>query len=305
MKIYAPEYYKNFKCIADRCRHSCCVGWEIDIDSDTAELYSTVEDGYGKNIRESMDTEGVPHFRLAANDRCPHLNDFGLCRIILELGEGYLCEICREHPRFYNDTCLGKEVGLGMSCEEACRIILSSDGYDRFIPVGELAEEPEACELDTVALREKIYGILSDSSLPYTVRRNEISRLFGVTELDDTSAKELISSLEYLDENHRELFLSYSANASTPKNHEKALERALAYFIFRHCSEVFDADEYRAALGFCLFCEKLLASLIVSENAENDGDAVELARILSEEIEYSEDNTDAIISAFYDQNGDF
>ena len=305
MKIYAPEYYKNFTCIADRCRHSCCIGWEIDIDEGTANLYLSLEKGYGKSIKESVDTDGVPHFCLSANDRCPHLNDCGLCRIILELGEDYLCEICREHPRFYNDTCRGKEVGLGMSCEEACRIILSSENYGNFITVGELDEDPELCELDTVALRERIYAILSNSALPYTVRRNEISRVFGTAELDDTEAIELIASLEYLDENHKKLFLEYSSDVSTPQKHEKALERALAYFIFRHCTEAVDENEYRATIGFCLFCEKLLASILTSQNATSEEEIATLARILSEEIEYSEDNTNAIISAFYSKNVDF
>ena len=305
MKIYAPEYYKNFTCIADRCQHSCCIGWEIDIDEGTANLYSALNDGYGKCIKESVDYDVTPHFRLGENDRCPHLNDCGLCRIILGLGEGYLCEICREHPRFYNDTDRGKEVGLGMSCEEACRIILSSDGYDKTIPVGELDGEPEVCELDTVALRDKIYAILSDSTLPCTFRLDEISRIFGIYSLTDSEAKELISSLEYLDKNHKKLFLEYSSDVSAPQKHEKVLERALAYFIFRHCTEAFDEDEYRAALGFCLFCEKLLASLIISQNATSEEEIIELARILSEEIEYSEDNTNAIISAFYSKNVDF
>ena len=31
MKLYAPKYYNEFKCIADKCTHSCCVGWEIDM----------------------------------------------------------------------------------------------------------------------------------------------------------------------------------------------------------------------------------------------------------------------------------
>ena len=301
MKIYAPKYYTDFTCIADQCRHSCCVGWEIDIDKDTAELYSSITDGYGNNIRKSVIAEDMPHFCLTENDRCPHLNECGLCRIILELGEAYLCEICREHPRFYNDTRLGKEVGLGMSCAEACRIILSSDSYEEFIAVGELDAEPEVGEIDTVALREKIYGILSDRSLPYTFRRNEISRIFGIADLEDVEAKELISSLEYLDEIHREIFLSYSDTTEVHPKYEKILERALAYFIFRHCSEALDGDEYRATLGLCLFCERLLASLTVSQNAETENDIFELARILSEEIEYSEDNTNAIISAFYDK----
>ena len=25
IKLYAPKYYKNFKCIADKCEHSCCI----------------------------------------------------------------------------------------------------------------------------------------------------------------------------------------------------------------------------------------------------------------------------------------
>ena len=39
MKLYAPTYYKNFKCIADACEHSCCIGWEIDIDPEALEKY--------------------------------------------------------------------------------------------------------------------------------------------------------------------------------------------------------------------------------------------------------------------------
>jgi lysine-N-methylase len=35
MKLRAPKYYLDFACIADRCKHSCCIGWEIDVDADT------------------------------------------------------------------------------------------------------------------------------------------------------------------------------------------------------------------------------------------------------------------------------
>ena len=74
---------------------------------------------------------------------------------------------------------------------------------------------------------------------------------------------------------------------------EKMLERALAYFIYRHCTEAWDMYEFCAALGFCLVCERLLASLI-----ESGIDPFEAARILSEEIEYSEDNTECIKRKF-------
>ena len=89
----------------------------------------------GEKIKASVSYDGAPHFRLTEAERCPHLLNSGLCGIICELSEKALCDICREHPRFYNFTNRGKEVGLGMSCEEACRLILSRDDFDEFIEI--------------------------------------------------------------------------------------------------------------------------------------------------------------------------
>ena len=127
MKLFAPKYYKEFKCIADKCEHSCCIGWEIDIDNTTLEKYKNLKHGYGAHIIDSISMDDTPHFKLAACERCPHLDEQGLCKIIKEVGEDFLCDICREHPRFYNFTCVA-EVGLGMSCREApnnCRMTKS------------------------------------------------------------------------------------------------------------------------------------------------------------------------------------
>ena len=104
MKLIAPDYYPDFACIAGACGHSCCVGWEIDIDEHTLKRYKRLKDGYGAVIAGSIAMDDTPHFRLGSHDRCPHLDERGLCRIILNVGEDYLCDICREHPRFYNFT---------------------------------------------------------------------------------------------------------------------------------------------------------------------------------------------------------
>ena len=58
-----PNYYKKFKCIADKCRHSCCVGWEIDIDKDTMRKYSELSHPYGKKIRESIENDTFDEFK--------------------------------------------------------------------------------------------------------------------------------------------------------------------------------------------------------------------------------------------------
>ena len=301
MKLYAPAYYKRFACIADRCRHSCCVGWEIDIDDDTMQIYSAMTQEYGNTIRGSIDTTDTPHFRLATDERCPHLNERGLCKIILSCGEQYLCDICREHPRFYNDSPLGREVGLGMACEEACRLILDSDDYADMTEIETLDGEVDADSFDAVTHRDRIYTLLSDESVPYIEKLRAIYGAYDVSPsvMTDEKWQAKLTSLEYLHEEHKPLLAAYSSNLATSKQAEKPLERALAYFIYRHCTEVWDEDDLRARLGFCLFCERLLASMIQTTNATTTAEMVELARILSEELEYSEDNTRALTSVFY------
>jgi len=300
MKLYAPTYYQNFTCIADKCRHSCCIGWEIDVDDHTMQVYNTLTEGYGQIIKDSIDLEDTPHFRLCEGDRCPHLDEAGLCRIITNLGEGYLCHICREHPRFYNDTNYGKEVGLGMACEEACRLILSTENYEDMIELGEIDGQVDPIDFDALHHRAQIYAILSDCSLLYTERLRMIADACGVSlsVKSDGEWRELLDSLEYLDEAHRALFSVYLSDSSTPKALEKYLERGLAYFIYRHGAAAWDKEDFRRAMGLALFCERLIASVANAEGVCDLAGLIEVARVVSEELEYSEENTEEIKAAF-------
>lgn len=289
MKLYAPKYYKNFKCLADRCEHSCCIGWEIDVDGEALKRYEGLSGGYGDAVKDSISYDGEPHFRLCHGDRCPHLDGHGLCKIIMNLGEDYLCSICREHPRFYNYTDVA-EVGLGMSCPEAARVILTSPDYRTAEEIGEISAEGEA-EFNGRLLRGDLYSILSDGSLGYSDRLARIYGDYGITVGDDGYWLNRLAELEYLDGSHLELFMNYSSS-KRPDGADEYLERFLAYLIYRHCTEAFDADDFTARLSFCLFCERLLASL-TSPHASL-GEVAALASIISEELEYSEDNTEAL-----------
>ncbi len=297
MKLFAPKYYEDFSCIADKCRHSCCVGWEIDVDEGTLAKYSALDAEYAESIRRSIEQGETPHFRLCADGRCAHLDEKGLCRIISNVGEGALCAICREHPRFYHTSTAGREVGIGLCCEEACRIILSSDGYREFVEIGEADAEEEAFDFDAAAHRARIYSYLADRTVAYSERLRKIYRKYGFTvgAFSADECDEILESLEFLEEEHRELFYGYSPYLDTDDEHELPLERALAYFVYRHCSSAANLEEFRTGLGFSLFCERLLSSM-----AENHPkiSIIELARILSEEIEYSEENCDALKTEF-------
>ena len=291
MKLYAPKYYKSFQCIADKCEHSCCIGWEIGVDGETLEKYKRLKGGYGDAVRKSISYEGDPHFKLCADDRCPHLNDRGLCNIILNLGNEYICDICREHPRFYNYTDVA-EVGLGMSCPEAARIILSSPDYTPMEEVGEVSADVEA-EFNGRSMRGEVYTTLSDSSLCYKERLAKLYSGYGISLGDDATWVKRLSELEYLDERHRNLFMKYSSSCR-PEGVDEYLERFLAYLIYRHCTEAFDAEDFALRLSFCLFCERLAASLIIAEEASSLGEVAKLTSIISEELEYSEENTEAL-----------
>ena len=133
MKTRVPDYFKKFKCIASECEDTCCAGWEIVIDEDTYDIYKSVDGEFGKRLKEEiyLDEENDPIFRLKGNN-CAFLNDNKMCDIYSELGENALCYTCQQYPRYTEEFGSIREVGLSLSCPEACRIILGTSKITEF-----------------------------------------------------------------------------------------------------------------------------------------------------------------------------
>lgn len=123
MRKVIPSYCKNFKCIADKCNDNCCIGWGIYIDDDTAEFYKNVSGEFGERLKKEINFGDENYFMLNENDRCPFLNKNNLCDIITNLGEEHICDICDKHPRFFEWFHDVTEMGVGLCCEEACRLL--------------------------------------------------------------------------------------------------------------------------------------------------------------------------------------
>ncbi|MGN0350266.1 MAG: flagellin lysine-N-methylase [Roseburia sp.] len=140
MKLRIPSYYREFVCIADRCKDSCCIGWGIDIDEDTFYYYQSVEGTFGERLRRHMVTEDGNSFQLEENGWCPFLNQQKLCDICIELGEEALSEVCTEYPRFTLEYGNVREKCLCLSCEEVGRILFSKKEKTTFEEI-ELPEE--------------------------------------------------------------------------------------------------------------------------------------------------------------------
>ena len=159
-----PDYYDRFRCIAGACKDSCCIGWEIDVDDEKKEYYRNLSGELGERLNTGIDwKEG--HFILQGKEeRCPFLNKENLCDLMMGLGEEGLCDICREHPRFYDWFDGYTEVGLGLCCEEAARLLLESEKKLEFLADPYIDEEPWINVL--FSARETAFRILQDRSYP-------------------------------------------------------------------------------------------------------------------------------------------
>ena len=285
MQEIFPNYYKNFKCIADKCKHSCCIGWEIDIDDYTMEFYNSLEGELGERIRESVEGE-IPHFILSEGERCPFLNKSGLCDIISELGEEGVCDICHLHPRFSNFYDNFTETGLGLCCEEAARLVLTAE--EKFaIDLPEVAKNDEFFKS-----RGEAFEIMQNRSVTVLERLTKLAEKHGMK--FDFCADELYklySSLERLDEAWGAELEKLRAKRDTSIFERKDLqvffEQLACYFIFRH---------FGSGIGFTLV--SLYAVGMMCSECESIEEMLEIVRMYSSEVEYSQENTE-IVSEFW------
>ena len=134
ISIY-PTIYHEFQCKADRCENTCCQLWTIDIDEPTAERYHAMTGSLGESLRQAItvDDEGSHFIFSKAQPMCPLLNEKGLCKVVLELGEEGLCDTCHMHPRFYKYIEDLELCGVGLSCEASVELLAQQKPLDSLL----------------------------------------------------------------------------------------------------------------------------------------------------------------------------
>jgi lysine-N-methylase len=332
-----PSYCKNFRCIADKCTDNCCIGWEIDIDTSSAEYYKSVSGAFGERLRDNIAKGHTPSFMLK-NERCPFLNNQNLCDIIINLGEDKLCQICRDHPRYFEWFADTKEGGIGLCCEEAARIIVTDK--DKFSTY-ETECDDEGCDdyeeelYDMLVFaREQIITTLENISLSLKERISlvigyafEIQFMMDNYQFDKTPLKaqypaENISSdikgfleafhkLEPIDDNWQKYLqnLIDSSEALSDitleeKDIDLYLKNIAVYFIWRYFLKgVYDEEILSKVILMAISVAmiKLMYKKAVLSGDTPDGEKCSiLAKNYSKEIEYSEENLEKIYDMAYD-----
>lgn len=270
-----PDYYDSFKCIADKCRHTCCAGWEIDIDEDSMALYRERPD-IMCHIKDSS-------FILQGRDsRCPFLLDNGLCKLILDYGEDILCDVCTEHPRFYNYQDDIEYIGLGLCCEAALDLILDREDKFRLVK-GIVSDEGEVLGSDPY---DKIpFGI--DEANDFEGKISDLLADLSPEARNCTERAGFYLTLEFLDPKWLEMLKDLKDKPVAPDARESYIERypkefrnLITYFLYRHMGDRKIAAE----------SVRLIAEVAVSSGLP----LKEVARMYAVEIEYSDMNTDLL-----------
>lgn len=126
-KWLVPSYFKDFKCKCDKCRHTCCHGWQIPLKKE--EYLKLISLNADENLRHRLDVSFITpdyidedHYRIISFNYlgdCP-LQSNGLCLVQASQGEKLLPKVCRLYPRS-----LKKINGqLVASCSSACEAVV-------------------------------------------------------------------------------------------------------------------------------------------------------------------------------------
>ncbi len=303
MKLFAPSYYHKFKCIANKCKHNCCIGWEIDVDRYTFNKYKRLKGNFAQRIHSSIkkSSDGEYCFMLVNNERCPFLNEKNLCDIILNLGEDHLCQICTDHPRFRNFFSDKTFVGLGFCCEEVSRLVMSeSEKVTLSLIYDDNNGEPEnVMESQRLSLVEKAFAIAQNREKPIIQRISSLLSLAN-TALPDISSSnwaQIYLSLEMLDASWRDLLVNISEESVNAdeffSKHELHIEQLIVYFIYRHALNT-DIN-FSSAISFSCLSVLMIAWLSVVNEKISLEELCDVSRMYSSEIEYSDENLTKIL----------
>ena len=308
MKEYELNYYPYFKCISNKCKHTCCAGWEMNIDEHSLECYKNEQSQFKSTLQKGINFK-KSKFKTDKLKRCAFLNDKGLCEIIINLGENSLCQVCRDHPRFRNYFNDRVEMGLGLTCEQASRIVLSFE--DKIVPILTI-DDKESADLDfnqknVLEFRKKALDLVQDRALSIDERINNLLTLSkaNISEKDFSKIIKTFLSLEKVDKtfSNRLKSIKNSPKLSTEKDFSLWAEQFLVNSLYRHLSDAEDTMWVRARTIACVLGWWLINAIIENERTENTSlfeVAVDVVRAYSTEVEYSFKNLQKLFNLAYE-----
>lgn len=305
MKLFTLNVFENFECLAGECRHSCCTGWEIDVDEATLKSYKKCKTPFYKKLKQGVDFKNGC-FKLCPDGKCFFLNSDGLCDIIVNLGKTALCQVCRDHPRYRNFLHDSVEYGIGVCCEVGAKAVIDFNGDIKLVPShDELCDNiPDnrdtASKTETewektmLLFREKAFSLLAERETPFGLKIESALKICGVKRenLYGREWKAQLRQSEILFDLWKERVDNADFVAARVFKDEKAFSNLAAYFIHRHVTQAFDETDLKSRLFFCVLSLFVINAVYEGNKnlAQNACSLADAAREYSVEIEYSDEN---------------
>ncbi len=320
-----PSYYEKFSCIADKCPDTCCIGWEVDIDEETASRYLRVSGTLGEKIRNHLvtDGEGSQLFTLCDGDICPFLCPSGLCEIQKNLSESFLSRTCTLFPRFFDDFGTFRETGLGLGCPEAARIILSDDSPFILVPREDASFIPDdGIDADflsaLLSLRTRLFSILEgDGDIKEKISRSlteayNFEKELGFDTVDFSQGRTfsdclaVMKNMEYISAERKNFIFSLTEKAPLPSaltRFPDDFEKLMKYCIFRYLLKaVYDFDVL-TKVKYGIFASIVIARIYsFFENPDTEL-RTKIMYSYSKEVEYSDLNMTLLDDVLYSSFG--
>lgn len=163
--------YDKFKCIADKCKFTCCEGWDINVDNDTYDKWKRDKKDSEyllNNVKIKKCNEKTEYFiNKEIYEACAFLDGQGLCNIVKSHGEEYLSLTCHTFPRIENIFEDKKELSLSCACPEVVEILSDMSGKINMVSENNTFKENDLLELK---IRETLINIMYEESIPLEER---------------------------------------------------------------------------------------------------------------------------------------
>ncbi|MBE6919589.1 MAG: hypothetical protein E7469_07895 [Ruminococcaceae bacterium] len=308
MLVTKPNRDADFRCLASSCPDTCCAGWEIVVDEESAARFRAMEGELGERMRAALITvDGEAQLRRREDGRCVLLNENNLCDLHAACGEGALCRTCRLHPRFVADYGARREVMPGLSCPAWIETYLLDEERVTFIteetgdPIG-YTDIDAALFFKLYRARAQAIEMLQDRSLTIAERLHRLLTL--AAELDSEREEDCspngilpayrkkLALLEILTLQWRELLRQKGGTPYPEAELAPLLEKVLVYDVFRFFLRgVYDGRALPWA-KYAVFHALVLRRL--SRHCASKKEICEVIRLYSKEIEHNAENQEAL-----------
>lgn len=163
INVFKVTNYDKFKCIADKCRFTCCDGWDVSIDADTYNKWKKDKSSKILNrVKAKKSGSSTEYFINKKNhEPCPFLDAQGLCQIVKNHGEEYISSTCHRFPRIENKFEDRKEFSLSCACPEVVEIISGLSGKINITSENQKDIKNDLLELE---IRETLVNIIQQDN---------------------------------------------------------------------------------------------------------------------------------------------